>query len=98
VFEAMLASATRICEAKFGTLLLFEGDELRVVAMHGAPHEFEELRRRDPRVPIIVRRLLETKQTVHVADIAAEEPYASSPAREALGRALAPRGAVAQGE
>ena len=43
VFQAMLASAIRICEAKFGTLLLFEEDQLRLVAMHGAPGEFEEL-------------------------------------------------------
>jgi two-component system, NtrC family, sensor kinase len=79
VFQAMLANAVRLCEAKFGTLLLFEEDELRLVAVHGAPREFEELRRRDPRVPIYVRRLVETRQIVHAADIAAEEPYASSP-------------------
>jgi hypothetical protein len=37
VFQALLANAVRICEAKFGTLYLREGDALRVVAMHGAP-------------------------------------------------------------
>ena len=37
VFEAMLANAVRICEAKFGNLLLVEGDGFRQVAMHGAP-------------------------------------------------------------
>ena len=79
VFQGMLASAIRICEAKFGTLLLFEEDQLRLVAMHGAPGEFEELRRRDPTVPIYVRRLVETRQIVHLANIAEEEPYASSP-------------------
>jgi GAF domain-containing protein len=79
VFQAMLEKATRICEAKFGTLLLFEEDELRLVAMHGAPREFEDLRRREPTVPMIVRRLVETRQIVHIADIAAEEPFASSP-------------------
>jgi hypothetical protein len=79
VFQAMLASAIRICEAKFGTLLLFEEDQLRLVAMHGAAGEFEELRRRDPTVPIYVRRLVETRQIVHLANIAEEEPYASSP-------------------
>ena len=62
VFQAMLASATRICEAKCGTLLLFEEGRLRLVAMHGAPREFEELRRRDPTIPTYVRRLVETKQ------------------------------------
>ena len=79
VFQAMLENATRICEAKFGTLLLFEEDELRTVAMHGVPRDFEELRRRDPKVPTYVRRLVETRQIVQVADGAAEEPYASSP-------------------
>ena len=79
VFQAMLASAIRICEAKFGTLLLFEEDQLRLVAMHGAAGEFEELRRRDPTVPIYVRRLVEARQIVHLANIAEEEPYASSP-------------------
>ena len=79
VFQAMLARAIRICEAKFGTLLLLEEQELRLVAMHGAPRAFEELRRRDPTVPAYVRRLVETKQIVHLADIAEEEPYASSP-------------------
>jgi len=37
VFNAMLANATRICEAKFGVLFQSEGDALRTVAMHDAP-------------------------------------------------------------
>jgi hypothetical protein len=48
VFEAMLANATRLCEAKFGSLVLYEGDAFRVVAMHNAPPVFEEERRRNP--------------------------------------------------
>ena len=79
VFQAMLASATRICEAKCGTLLLFEEGQLRVVAMHGAPREFEGLRRRDPTIPTYVRRLVETRKIVHVAEITDEDPHASSP-------------------
>ena len=71
VFQAMLASATRICAAKFGTLLLFEEDQLQLVAMHGAPREFEEFRRRDRTIPTYVRRLVETREIVHVAEIAA---------------------------
>ena len=31
VFESMLANATRICEAAFGSMLLVEGDALRRV-------------------------------------------------------------------
>src|SRR5215813_3397758 len=48
VFNAMLENATRICEAKFGNLLLYDADAFRVAAMHGAPLAWDELRRRDP--------------------------------------------------
>ena len=34
VFQAMLASATRICGAKFGMLYLYEGDCFRCAAHH----------------------------------------------------------------
>ena len=33
----MLENATRICEAKFGTLYLREDDGFRIVGIHGAP-------------------------------------------------------------
>src|SRR6516165_9902723 len=46
VFEAMLANAVRLCEAKFGTLYLREGDGFRVVALHGAPLAYAEERKR----------------------------------------------------
>jgi two-component system NtrC family sensor kinase len=36
VFQAMLENATRICNAKFGTLFLREGEALRVAAHHGS--------------------------------------------------------------
>jgi hypothetical protein len=47
VFENMLANATRICEATFGVLYLFEGDAFRAVALHGPP-AYVEARRRNP--------------------------------------------------
>jgi hypothetical protein len=54
VFEAMLANATRVCEAKFDVLYLFEGDAFRAVALHSAaPASFIEARRRQSLVPII---------------------------------------------
>src|SRR5262249_34548895 len=34
VFQVMLENATRLCEAKFGTLYLCEGDAFRAVSMH----------------------------------------------------------------
>jgi hypothetical protein len=35
VFEAILANATRICEAKFGILYLRDGEAFRLRALHG---------------------------------------------------------------
>ena len=40
VFQAMLENATRICEAKFGTLYRYDGDAFHVTAMHNAPPAF----------------------------------------------------------
>src|SRR5262249_35037290 len=79
VFQTMLENATRICEAKFGTLTMLEGDELRVVAMHGAPPAFEEFRRRNPRVPDIARRRADTKQIPPSPDLQAEAAHADDP-------------------
>ena len=44
VFQAMLENATRICEAKFGTMYFREGDRFRAVAMYGAPPAYVESR------------------------------------------------------
>src|SRR5262245_35149622 len=45
VFETILANATRLCEASYGTLWLREGDAFRVVALHGAlPAPFVQMR------------------------------------------------------
>ena len=46
VFQAMLENAVRICEAKFGTLYLCEGEGLRIVAMHNAPPAYAKARPR----------------------------------------------------
>src|SRR5262245_27372969 len=77
VFDTMLSNAVRICEAKFGNLLLYEGDVFRYVAMHGAPPAFAELRRRNPVVPTVgvLARAVATKQVQHIADITTEQTY-----------------------
>src|SRR5262249_19002695 len=48
VFQAMLENATRVCDAKFGNMLLFEGGAFRTVALHNAPAAFAENRQRNP--------------------------------------------------
>jgi signal transduction histidine kinase len=82
VFQAILTNTLRLCGAGFGNLLLFDGKDMRVVAMHNAPPEFVELRRKNPVIPLeksILGPLVRTKKVSHVADITVEEPYASSP-------------------
>ena len=83
VFNAMLANATRICEAKFGVLFLSDGNTLRTGAMHNAPPALHEARRREPlyRPPpnTAVGRMVRTKQLAQVADIFAEKDYFEVP-------------------
>src|SRR5262249_24388259 len=44
VFETMLAIATRLCDAKFGLLNLYDGDSFRQVAFHNVPSAYAETR------------------------------------------------------
>ena len=74
----MLENATRICEAKFGSLVLFEGDAYRRVALHNAPRAFVEEQERSPFLPLTasptLARVAATRQVIHLADILAEQP------------------------
>ena len=77
VFDAILENATRICEAKFGGLLLCEGNAFRIVAMHNPPPAYAELRQREPIVQtsgtLALTRAIDTKRAVQIAD-ATDEP------------------------
>jgi GAF domain-containing protein len=79
VFQAMLANAVRICEARFGAMYLTEADAFRIVAMHNAPPAFAEMRRRNPvfraNPRIALARAAATKQPVQIADVQAEPGY-----------------------
>jgi GAF domain-containing protein len=90
VFQTMLENATRICDAKFGSMVLYDGDVFRRVALHDAPEAFAALQERDPVVPRSAHslyRLADTKQLVHIADMALESPEEPI-ARFAGGRTL----------
>ena len=73
VFDIILENAVRICGAKFGSLLLVEGDAYRNVALYGAPQAFLEERRRNPiirpRPGSALDRVRTTKQIIHIADM-----------------------------
>ena len=76
VFQTILQNATRICEAKFGTLYFREGEAFRTVTMHGAPPEYAEFhRRRGPFQPppgSQLDQVTRTKKSSHSADYDAE--------------------------
>ena len=78
VFRAVLENATRLCEAKFGTLYLRDEDGFRAVATHNAPPAYVEARR-DPllRPPpdAPLGRVAITKQVVHIVDIKTTRSY-----------------------
>jgi GAF domain-containing protein len=79
VFEAILANATRLCDAKFGTLYLCEGGGLRTVAAHNVPPAFAEARERAqiiyPGAGNPLNDVTKTKQTLHTADLASTQAY-----------------------
>jgi GAF domain-containing protein/anti-sigma regulatory factor (Ser/Thr protein kinase) len=78
VFQTLLENAVRICEAKFGTLYLSEGDGFRAAAMHNAPPGFREERQRGLlRLPqnSSAGRAASTKKVAQIVDIKAEQSY-----------------------
>jgi two-component system, NtrC family, sensor kinase len=75
VFKSMLSNALRICEAKFGNLLLFDGKGFTAAEMHNAPAAYVQLFANGPFIPgpnTGLGRIAATKQVVHIADIMAE--------------------------
>ena len=50
VFQTVLQNATRLCEAKFGNLLLADDAGFRIAANHGAPDGYRALLQKDPLV------------------------------------------------
>src|SRR5262249_51523860 len=81
VFDSMLENATRLCEASFGALWLYEGDAVRLVALHGAlPAAYAEQLRAaggvfHPGPAVAITRVARTRQTVQVADLRADQGY-----------------------
>jgi GAF domain-containing protein len=81
VFAAMLENATRICDAKFGIMTLYEGGPFRAVALHNAPPGFGEARRREPLFSPApsnpLARVAATKATLQIPDLRLDESYLS---------------------
>jgi GAF domain-containing protein len=78
VFDVILQNACSICDAAFGTMLVCEGDSLRRAGLHNVPKPLVEFNRA---TPLLLRgdapgvyRALDTKQAVHILDMAAVNP------------------------
>jgi two-component system, NtrC family, sensor kinase len=78
VFQSILENATRICEAKFGTLFRFDGTVLQPVAQVGTPLALIEAQRRlGPPAPNgVLDVAMKTKRTAHEHDLVATQSYA----------------------
>jgi signal transduction histidine kinase len=77
VFDAILANATRLCQAKFATMTLYEGDErFRWVAMHNAPPAYAEARRRVPVMQgTVLARMVAAGQMLNIHDCTKDPDY-----------------------
>ena len=87
VFNAMLANATRICEATIGTLYVYEGTTFRGVALRHTNQSYVDFwqrnrvidTRNNPGIPL--ERLASTKQVVHIPDLRTDQSYIDNKSR-----------------
>ena len=79
VFQTMLANATRLCEANFGTLNLYKDGTFPVAAMHDVPAAYAEFRRLNPQFRVVDRhplaRVAVTGQVQQIFDMRLEPLY-----------------------
>ena len=78
VFESMLANATRLCDAKFGLLNLYDGDKFCTVALYNVPSAYAETRWVEtfrPPPGSGHAEVLRTKEIVHIDDLRSMTPY-----------------------
>src|SRR6516164_9384095 len=78
VFKAMLANATRLCQASYGAMWLREGDTFRAAAFHGDlpaayTEQFGALFK--PSAQEALARVARTRKPVHVGDIRKYRAY-----------------------
>jgi GAF domain-containing protein len=78
VFQTILVRATRLCEADFGILYLYDEEKFATEAMVGVPPKFAEWLLQKPRYwdpSTALGRVAELKQTVHIHDVKADPLY-----------------------
>jgi hypothetical protein len=88
VFDAMLEKALRLCAAKCGNIITYDGENFHFAAVAGHP-EFDKWALENgpgrPRPGTTMERMIRGEQIIHVADIADDEVYRTGfPGRRAL--------------
>src|SRR5512144_340676 len=85
VFEAMLTNAMRLCEAKFGHILLYDGERFHATHLHDVPAAYREYWQKHgpirPNPNTGLGRIAREKRMFHIPDLKADAAYA---AREPL--------------
>src|SRR5215472_5698881 len=80
VFDAMLEKATRLCEAPYGQLAVYDGEFFPFVAVHGESR-YAERQRRDPTPPsygVTWLRIVGGAAIVHISDVLEDDGYLST--------------------
>jgi GAF domain-containing protein len=90
VFDAMLEKALRLCQAASGTLWLYDGENMHVAAVLGAPRQFEEFLRQGPHPParVVQQGLLSGQPFQQILDLTLTEGYSAGEALPLAGADL----------
>jgi signal transduction histidine kinase/DNA-binding FrmR family transcriptional regulator len=78
VFEKMLENATRVCDANFGVMNLWDGENFRIAADYNVPPAFTALRQLTllrPHPESALAEVVRTRQVVHTHDIRNSTAY-----------------------
>jgi len=78
VFDTMVESAMRLCQADYGHVYSYDGKLLHLVAAHGDPGYVNWIKDSGPRTPersLTFTRILEGEPLVHLADISKDVSY-----------------------
>jgi GAF domain-containing protein len=78
VFDTMLEKATRLCEAAFGSLLLFRADRFDTVAVRNVPDAYTEFVRQERPVHgpgTGPARIMQGERVVHITNLKDDEAY-----------------------
>ena len=79
VFQSMLVNAMRICEAKFGHLLLYDGECFRAAYLHNLPPAYRKFWEQGPvrvSTKLALGRLPQTKEVIQITDMKGDRAYA----------------------